>query len=79
MSNFPLRLPRDLMEDARTMAKDQGVSLNHFMATVLAQRVGEMKMMTRLQGRAASGSPAAALEVLARAPGLSPLIGDEIS
>jgi hypothetical protein len=62
MSNFPLRLPKDLMEDAKIIAKDQGVSVNQFLATVLAERVGEMKAMARLRHRA---------------PDVAPMIGDD--
>ena len=43
MSNYPLRMPETLMEDARGLAKARGVSVNQFVATVIAQRVGELK------------------------------------
>lgn len=78
MSNFPLRLPKDLMEDAKAIAKQQGVSINQFMATVLAERVGEVKAMTRLRNRASQGDAKAALAILARTPDIPPMLGDEI-
>jgi hypothetical protein len=78
MSNFPLRLPKDLMEDAKTIAKDQGVSVNQFMATVLAERVGEMKAMARLRSRTSLGKSDAALAILKRAPDAMPMAGDEV-
>ncbi len=78
MSNFPLRLPKDLMEDAKIIAKDQGVSVNQFMATVLAERVGEMKALARLRHRASVGNPESALAILKRAPDVAPMVGDEI-
>jgi HicB family len=78
MSNFPLRLPKDLMEDAKTIAKDQGVSVNQFLATVLAERVGEMKAMARLRQRASVGDADQALVILKRAPDVAPMVGDEI-
>jgi HicB family len=77
MSNFPLRLPKDLMEDAKIIAKDQGVSVNQFLATVLAERVGEMKAMARLRHRANVGNPEQALAILKRAPDVAPMIGDD--
>jgi predicted HicB family RNase H-like nuclease len=46
MSNYPLRLPETLMDDAREMAKAQGVSVNQFLATVIAERVGELKALS---------------------------------
>jgi hypothetical protein len=78
MSNFPLRLSKDLMEDARSLAKDQGVSINQFVANVLAQRIGEMKMMAQFSRRARLGDPLAALAALSRTPSITPLAGDEL-
>jgi hypothetical protein len=40
MSSFPLRLPDDLKERAAAQAEAAGVSLNQYIATVLASRVG---------------------------------------
>jgi HicB family len=79
MSNFPLRLPKDLMEDAKVIAKDQGVSVNQFLATVLAERVGEMKAMSRLRHRATMGDSATAQAILRRAPDVAPMVGDEFA
>jgi hypothetical protein len=79
MSNFPLRLPKDLMEDAKTIAKDQGVSVNQFLATVLAERVGEMKAMSRLKHKAAFADLSAGLAILKNASDVAPMMGDEIA
>jgi predicted HicB family RNase H-like nuclease len=38
MSNYPLRLPETPMEDAREMADAQGVSINQFLSTLIAER-----------------------------------------
>ena len=43
MSNYPLHLPETLMEDAREMANAQGVSINQFLSTPIAERIGELK------------------------------------
>jgi hypothetical protein len=66
------------MEDTKLLAKEQGVSVNQLMATVLAERVGEMKAMARLRTRASSGDTAAALAILQRAPDIVPLDGDSL-
>lgn len=79
MSNFPLRLPKDLMADAKSLAKDQGVSVNQFMATVLAERVGEMKATRHFIQRSQIGDPAAALAIMLRAPDRPPMPGDELA
>jgi len=77
MSNYPLRLPEALMDDARGMAKAQGVSINQFLATVIAERVGELKALNHIRSRIARADPAQALAVLALVPDRAPMEGDE--
>ncbi|HEY0833638.1 MAG TPA: toxin-antitoxin system HicB family antitoxin [Azospirillum sp.] len=40
MSTFPLRIPDDLKKEASAQAEAAGVSLNQYIATALASRVG---------------------------------------
>jgi hypothetical protein len=40
MTTFPLRLPDDLKREAAAQAEAAGVSLNQYIATALASRVG---------------------------------------
>jgi hypothetical protein len=77
MSNYPLRLPEALMEDARGMAKAQGVSINQFLATLIAERVGELKALNHIRSRIARAQPAEARAVLALVSDRPPLEGDE--
>jgi len=78
MSNYPLRLPEGLMDDARGMAKAQGVSINQFLATLIAERVGELKALNHIRSRIARARPAEAMAVLALVPDRAPLEGDEL-
>ena len=64
----PLRLPETLMDNARTMAKAHGVSINQFLATVIAERVGELKALSHVRSRIARADPAQARAVLALVP-----------
>ena len=77
MSNYPLRLPENLMDDARGMAKAQGVSVNQFLATVIAERVGELKALNHVRARIARADPDRARAVLALDPDRTPMEGDE--
>ena len=77
MSNYPLRLPETLMEDARGMAKAQGVSVNQFLATVIAERVGELKALSHVRARIARADTDKARAVLALVPDRAPMEGDE--
>jgi hypothetical protein len=78
LSNYPLRLPETLMEDARAMARAQGVSINQFLATVIAERVGQLKALNHVSARIARADPAMARAVLALIPDRPPMEGDEM-
>jgi hypothetical protein len=78
MSNYPLRLPESLMDDARGMAKAQGVSINQFLVTLIAERVGELKALNHIRARIARAQLAEARAVLALVPDRAPLEGDEL-
>jgi hypothetical protein len=78
MSNYPLRLPETLMEDVREMADAQGVSINQFLATLIAERIGELKALRHVRQRIGRANPASAAAVLALVPDRAPLEGDEV-
>jgi len=77
MSNYPLRLPETLMDDARGLAKAEGVSINQFLATVIADRVGQLKALRHIQTRIERADTAKAQAVLALVPDRPPMEGDE--
>jgi hypothetical protein len=66
------------MDDAREMAEAQGVSINQFLATLIAERIGEMKALRHLRRRIARADLAAASAVLAQVLDRPPLPGDEM-
>ena len=80
MSSFPLRLPDDLKDRAAEQAAAAGVSLNQYIATALAARVGAQAEAERyFAARAARATPGQAREILARAGRGNPArLGDEI-
>jgi hypothetical protein len=78
MSNYPLRLPETLMDEARGMAKAQGVSINQFLATVIAERVGGLKALNHIRVRTARANTTEAQAVLALVPDRPPFEGDEL-
>jgi hypothetical protein len=79
MSNYPLRLPENLMEDARAMADAQGVSINQFLSTLIAERIGELKALRHVRMRISRADSAKAMAVLALVPDRAPLEGDELT
>lgn len=79
MSNYPLRLPEALMQEAREMAAAQGVSINQFFATVIAERIGELKALHHVRQRISRADPAVAAQVLALVPDRAPVEGDTVA
>jgi predicted transcriptional regulator len=80
MSSFSLRLPDELKEQAAAQAEAAGVSLNQYIATALAARVGAQAEAERyFAARAARATPGRAREILARAgQDNPPQPGDEL-
>lgn len=78
MTNYPLRLPDNVMSAAKALAAKNGASLNQFLGSIIAERVGEMRAFDHVEMRAARGDAARGIAVLAKAPNRAPLAGDEI-
>ena len=78
MRSFPLRLPETLMSEARDMAEAEGVSINQFLATLIAERIGEMKGLSQVRARIERANPSRARAILGRAPARKPAKGDEM-
>jgi hypothetical protein len=74
MSNFALRLPEDLKDEAARQADSLGISLNQFVVAALASRVGAQAEAARyFAARAARVQPGTAKAILARVgQGVSP-------
>jgi hypothetical protein len=78
-SNFPLRLPASIKRAAEDLAQEDGVSLNQFIASAVAEKVSALRTLDYLEARAKRADPAAFRAVLARAGrGYPPLPGDEL-
>jgi len=77
MTNYPLRLPDHVMAEVKAMAARSGTSLNQFLSTLIAERVGEMKALAYVEARASRADIGKALEVLAQVPDRKPMAGDE--
>jgi hypothetical protein len=68
MSVFALRLPEELKEQAAAQAAEAGVSLNQYIATAVAARVGAQAEAARyFAARGARAVPGRAKAILERA------------
>ena len=77
-TRYPLHLPDSLKETAARLAKDDGVSLNQWIVTAVAQKIGAVETAEELlRGRAAGAKPGDLTRYLDRAPDAPPEPGDE--
>jgi len=77
-SNFALRLQPSLMEEARKVAKAEGVAVNQLINVAVAEKVSALRTEEYFAERAAKADIKKALRVLRRAgKGNAPVPGDE--
>jgi hypothetical protein len=78
-SNFALRLQPSLMEEAKKVAKAEGVAVNQLINVAVAEKVSALRTEEYFAERAGRGDIKKALQVLKRAgKGNAPLPGDEL-
>ncbi len=77
-TNYPLRVAASIMEEARKAAAQDGVSLNQFISTALAEKVSALRAEAVLRERARRADRRKFDEVIARAGGTPPREGDEL-
>ena len=76
---YPLKLPASLKETAARLAKDDGVSLNQWIATAVAQKIGAVETAAEFfERRGARSMPGDLRRLLTRAPNAPPQPGDEM-
>ncbi|MGK6315365.1 hypothetical protein [Neorhizobium sp. DT-125] len=78
MSQYPLRVPDYLMEQARTAAEEENVSINQLLVSFIAEGIGQRKAWRALQKRAGRGDPKKALAILESLNGQAPEPGDDM-
>ncbi len=78
-SAYPLKLPTSVKNAAAELARLDGVSLNQFIATAEAEKVGTIRTARELlHERAGKARPKDMLKHLKRAPKVAPMPGDEL-
>jgi HicB family len=72
-STYPLKLPTSIKKAAQRLAKEDGVSLNQWIATAVAQKVGVVETAAEFFNRRAKGATGKRLmKFLRRAPKTTP-------
>jgi len=78
-ATYPLKLPQSIKEAAARLAKRDGVSLNQWIASAVAQKVGAVEAAADfLSKRRARAKPGRLRAMLRKAPNVAPMPGDEI-
>ncbi|MFO1509048.1 MAG: toxin-antitoxin system HicB family antitoxin [Steroidobacteraceae bacterium] len=77
-STYPLKLPNSIKSAAAELAREEGVSLNQFIAAAVAEKVGVLRTTAEfLRERAGKARPKDLLRHVRAAPKVPPMVGDE--
>ena len=78
-ASYPLKLPQSVKAAAQRLAKDDGVSLNQWIAVAVAEKIGAVETASDfLKKRAGSAQPIHMLPFLDKVKDVPPLPGDDI-
>jgi hypothetical protein len=77
VSTYPLRLPRSVKAAVEKIAKEEGISLNQFVATAVAEKLAAMNTATFFAERKERADLKAFKRILKRQGGVPPRDGDE--
>ena len=81
MSNaatYLLRLPHSIKNAVSELAKQDGTSVNQFIATAIAEKIGAMNTAEFFDERRKRGDLNAFMNILTRKGGQAPCQGDEL-
>jgi hypothetical protein len=77
-ASYPLKLPMSVKAAAQRLAKEDGVSLNQWIAVAVAEKIGVVETAADfLRRRAGDARPSDLIRFLDRAGEASPSAGDE--
>ena len=76
---YPLKLPLSIKKAAQRLAKEDGVSLNQWIAVAVAEKVGTVETAAHFFSRRSEGAPEDLLVLLRTAPNVPAMFGDELT
>ncbi len=77
-TTYPLRLPRSLKTAVERLSKEDGTSMNQFVATAVAEKISALQTARFFQDRKARADFKAFDKIMKRRGGKPPRDGDEI-
>lgn len=75
---YPLRLPRSLKDAVERISKEEGTSINQFVATAVAEKISVMQTARFFQDRKTRANFKAFDRIMKRRGGKPPRAGDEM-
>jgi hypothetical protein len=78
MSTYSLRIPEQLMREAKRIARENDTSLNQLFLAAIAEHIGTERARKVFANLAAKGKPKAFRRILDRVPDVPPVHGDEL-
>jgi hypothetical protein len=77
-TTFPLRLPRSIKAEVERLAREEGISINQFVATAVAEKLAVMRTAEFFAERRERADFAVFDRIMNRPGGEPPQPGDEI-
>jgi hypothetical protein len=76
-STYPLRLPKSVKAAVEKLAREEGISMNQFVATAVAEKLAAMNTAAYFAERKGRADLEAFRRILRRKGGVPPREGDE--
>ena len=78
MSTLSLRLPDSLYEQVKIFARQDGISINQFISTAVAEKMAALVTEEHLKERAQAGSESDFFKALSKVPAVDPIEKDAL-
>lgn len=78
MSTLSLRLPDSLHEEIKALAKKEGISINQFISTAVAEKMSALMTESYLEERASKGNEKSFLKAMSKVPDVEPSDEDKL-
>lgn len=78
MSTLSLRLPDSLHEEIKSLAKKEGISINQFISSAVAEKMAALLTEKYLEQRARKGNKESFLTAMGKVPDAEPVEEDRL-
>ena len=78
MSTLSLRLPNSLHSEVKSLAKKEGISINQFISSAVAEKMSSLLTEEYLLERSQKGNQQEFLNVMSKVPDVEPEVYDKL-